>query len=321
MAVGGPATMDGPRRRHAVPTTPLAAAAAPIAATFPGLLRSWRRRRRLSQLELALESGVSQRHLSFLESGRCGAQPRHDPGAQPRRSTVPLRDRNAWLLAAGFAPVFRSRPLDDPQMTQVMSAVRMMLANHEPFPAIAIDRAWNIRLSNGPFDRAGVDARPGPLDARRRRAAQPHAPVLPPGRDPAPGGELGGDRAPALAPGAARGRGGRRARRCRSLLETGAAPATPSPSGSRRTRRCCPSCRSSWRRTGCAFALHGHRDLRHAAGRDGRRAAHREPVPCRRGDGAPLPAEPSPFRRPARRSYPRASGGSPPRSRRPPRRR
>jgi transcriptional regulator with XRE-family HTH domain len=121
------------------------------AATFPQLLRIWRSRRRLSQLELALESGVSQRHLSFLESGR----------SRPSRAmileltetlSVPLRDRNTWLLAAGFAPVFRSRPLDDPQMTQVMSAVRMMLANHEPFPAIAIDRAWNIRLSNGPFD-------------------------------------------------------------------------------------------------------------------------------------------------------------------------
>jgi len=121
------------------------------AATFPQLLRSWRSRRRLSQLELALESGVSQRHLSFLESGR----------SRPSRAmilelsetlSVPLRDRNAWLLAAGFAPVFRSSPLDDPQMAQVMSAVRMMLANHEPFPAIAIDRTWNIRLSNGPFD-------------------------------------------------------------------------------------------------------------------------------------------------------------------------
>ncbi len=66
---------------------------------------------------------------------------------------VPLRERNDWLTAAGFAPVFKARPLDDPQMMQVMSAVRMMLANTEPFPAIAIDRAWNIRLSNAAFDR------------------------------------------------------------------------------------------------------------------------------------------------------------------------
>jgi hypothetical protein len=66
---------------------------------------------------------------------------------------VPLRDRNDWLTAAGFAPVFKARPLDDPQMGQVMSAVRMMLANAEPFPALAIDRAWNIRMTNPAFDR------------------------------------------------------------------------------------------------------------------------------------------------------------------------
>lgn len=65
---------------------------------------------------------------------------------------VPLRARNDWLTAAGFAPVFRARPLDDPQMSQVMNAVRLMLANHEPFPAVAIDRAWNIRFSNRPFE-------------------------------------------------------------------------------------------------------------------------------------------------------------------------
>jgi hypothetical protein len=66
---------------------------------------------------------------------------------------VPLRDRNDWLLAAGFAPVYRALPLDDPQMAQVNAAVRMMLASHEPFPAVALDRAWNVRLANGPFDR------------------------------------------------------------------------------------------------------------------------------------------------------------------------
>jgi hypothetical protein len=65
---------------------------------------------------------------------------------------VPLRDRNELLLAAGFAPLFRARPLDDPQMTQVMMAVRRMLENHEPFPAVAADRGWNIRLSNRPFE-------------------------------------------------------------------------------------------------------------------------------------------------------------------------
>lgn len=119
--------------------------------SFPLLLKKWREKRRLSQLELALSSGVSQRHVSFLESGR--ANPSRSMILQLSETLeVPLRDRNEWLTAAGFAPLFRARPLDDPQMNQVMNAVRMMLANHEPFPAVAIDRAWNIRLSNGAFD-------------------------------------------------------------------------------------------------------------------------------------------------------------------------
>lgn len=119
---------------------------------FPALLRAWRQRRRLSQLALALEAGVSQRHLSFLESGR----------AAPSRAMVvhlgealdvPLRVRNEWLVSAGFAPIYRARALDDPQMRQVHAAVRLMLTNHEPFPAVAVDRTWAIRLSNASFDR------------------------------------------------------------------------------------------------------------------------------------------------------------------------
>jgi len=121
------------------------------AAGFPLLLKSWRQKRRLSQLDLALSSGVSQRHVSFLESGR--ARPSRSMILQLSEALeVPLRERNAWLTAAGFAALFRARPLDDPHMAQVMNAVRMMLANHEPFPAVAIDPAWNIRLSNRPFD-------------------------------------------------------------------------------------------------------------------------------------------------------------------------
>ena len=124
----------------------------PAEAAFPRLLREWRRRCRLSQLDLALTAGVSQRHVSFLESGR--ANPSRGMILQLSETLqVPLRDRNAWLTAAGFAPLFRSRGLDDPQMDQVMAAVTMMLRAHAPFPAIAIDRAWNVRLSNAPFDR------------------------------------------------------------------------------------------------------------------------------------------------------------------------
>lgn len=119
--------------------------------SFPALLRTWRQKRRLSQLELALTSGVSQRHVSFLESGR--AKPSRSMILQLSETLdVPLRHRNDWLTAGGFAPIFKTRPLDHPQMNQVMNAVRMMLANHEPFPAIALDRAWNIRMANGPFD-------------------------------------------------------------------------------------------------------------------------------------------------------------------------
>jgi transcriptional regulator with XRE-family HTH domain len=121
------------------------------AAAFPQRLRTWRRKRRLSQLELALESGVSQRHLSFLESGR--AKPSRSMILQLSETLdVPLRERNDWLVAAGFAPIFRARPFDDPQMSQVMAAVRRMLASHEPFPALAIDRAWNILLANRAFE-------------------------------------------------------------------------------------------------------------------------------------------------------------------------
>lgn len=124
-------------------------------AAFPLLLKTWRQRRRLSQLELALSAGVSQRHLSFLESGR--AKPSRAMILQLSETLeVPLRDRNDWLTAAGFAPVFKARPLEDPQMSQVMNAVRMMLANHAPFPAVAIDRAWNIRMANAPFEMVGA---------------------------------------------------------------------------------------------------------------------------------------------------------------------
>ena len=121
------------------------------APTFAQLLREWRLKRRLSQLSLATNTGVSQRHVSFLESGR--ASPSRTMILQLGEALdVPLRHRNDWLLAAGFAPVFSARRLDDPQMQQVMEAVRLMLANHEPFPAVAVDRAWNLRLSNGPFE-------------------------------------------------------------------------------------------------------------------------------------------------------------------------
>lgn len=110
-------------------------------------IRAWRRRRRLSQLDFALDVEVSQRHLSFIESNR----------STPSREMilriadhldVPLRDRNAMLLAAGFAPQFRERSLDDPALAAPRAAIDQILKAHEPFPAIAVDRHWNLLAAN-----------------------------------------------------------------------------------------------------------------------------------------------------------------------------
>lgn len=121
------------------------------AGAFARQLREWRQRRRLPQLELALQSGVSQRHISFLESGR--ARPSREMVLQLSETLdVPLRERNDWLIAAGFAPVYRVSPLEDPRMAQVRNAIHLMLSNHAPFPAVAIDRGWNILMTNPAFE-------------------------------------------------------------------------------------------------------------------------------------------------------------------------
>ncbi len=112
------------------------------------MLRDWRRRRRLSQLDLALEAGVSARHLSFVETGR--ANPSPEMVLQlAEQLEVPLRDRNQLLLAAGYAPQFGARSLDDPDMAPVRDALGRVLAGHEPYPAFAVDRGWNLVASNG----------------------------------------------------------------------------------------------------------------------------------------------------------------------------
>ncbi|CDN49545.1 helix-turn-helix domain-containing protein [Neorhizobium galegae] len=110
-------------------------------------LREWRRRRRMSQLDLALEADISQRHLSFIESGR--AAPSRDMLLHlAERLEVPLRERNPMLLAAGFAPVFAERKLDDPALQPARRAIDMVLKGHEPFPALAIDRHWTLVAAN-----------------------------------------------------------------------------------------------------------------------------------------------------------------------------
>jgi transcriptional regulator with XRE-family HTH domain len=116
---------------------------------FGAALRYWRGKRGISQLRLAADSGISQRHLSFLETGR----------AQPGRDLIlklglvldiPLRQRNAMLLAAGFAPAYRERSLSDPELGAVMQALDFMLAQQAPYPALVVDRLWNLVMANEP---------------------------------------------------------------------------------------------------------------------------------------------------------------------------
>src|SRR4051812_46071626 len=120
-----------------------------VSAGVGGLLRDWRQRRRLSQLDLAVEAEVSPRHLSFVETGR----------SRPSRELllhlaehldVPLRERNALLLAAGYAPVYQQTSLDAPEMAPVRDALDKILTGHEPFPAVVVDRRWDLVSANGP---------------------------------------------------------------------------------------------------------------------------------------------------------------------------
>lgn len=111
------------------------------------LLRAWRERRRLSQMALALDAEVSTRHLSFLETGR--ARPSREMLLRlAEHLAVPLRDRNALLLAAGYAPAYPERPLGDPALGAARAAVERVLAGHEPYPALAIDREWTLIAAN-----------------------------------------------------------------------------------------------------------------------------------------------------------------------------
>jgi transcriptional regulator with XRE-family HTH domain len=123
-------TMADPRRR-------------PVGA----LLREWRERRRLSQLDLAIQADISARHLSFVETGRSRPTP-----AMILRLTeqleVPLRERNVLLLAGGYAPAYPQHGLDAPELDNVRAALRQVLAGHEPYPAVVIDRWWDLQDAN-----------------------------------------------------------------------------------------------------------------------------------------------------------------------------
>ncbi|HEX6391548.1 MAG TPA: helix-turn-helix transcriptional regulator [Solirubrobacteraceae bacterium] len=111
------------------------------------LIRDWRQRRRLSQMDLALEAGISTRHLSFVETGRS------KPSAEmvlllAERLDVPLRERNQLLLAAGYAPRYGELDLEDPELAPVKRALELVLAGHEPYPACVVDRQWGLVAAN-----------------------------------------------------------------------------------------------------------------------------------------------------------------------------
>jgi transcriptional regulator with XRE-family HTH domain len=111
-------------------------------------LRYWRRVRGKSQLDLAAEAMTTPRYVSFVETGR--AQPSRQMVVRLARALdVPLRDRNGLLLAAGYAPLYAAAGLDAPELERVRTALSSMLAAHEPFPAIVMDRAWNVLQANG----------------------------------------------------------------------------------------------------------------------------------------------------------------------------
>ena len=128
-------------------------------------LREWRDRRRVTQLELALEAGVSARHLSFVETGRS------KPGREMllrvlERLEVPFREQNRLLLAAGHAPAFPERSLEHAELQPVRDALDVILHGHEPYPAVVVDRTWNLVAANSPMYAltAGVDVDPALLE-------------------------------------------------------------------------------------------------------------------------------------------------------------
>lgn len=114
---------------------------------FGGLLREWRSLRKLSQLELSLQAGISQRHLSFLESGRSHPSREMVLGLTEALD-VPLRERNALLASAGFAPIYRESSLQGSEMEPVRRALELTLKHHEPYPAVVVDRDWNLVMQN-----------------------------------------------------------------------------------------------------------------------------------------------------------------------------
>ena len=122
-----------------------------VASTFPTLCKQWRRARHVSQLELAGIAAISQRHLSWLETGR--SRPSREMVLKLAEAhEVPLRERNTLLTSAGFAAQYRESDLDEPHMGPVRNALERVLAHHEPFPAVVVDRKWNRVMGNAASD-------------------------------------------------------------------------------------------------------------------------------------------------------------------------
>jgi len=127
-----------------------------LAASTPDMgfceyFRSWRQYRKLSQLELALEAGVSQRHVSWLETGRSNPS-REMVIRLSEAMDMPLRERNAFLQAAGFASLYSENSLEEPAMQAVYETIRRVLEHHDPMPAVVVDRLWNVRMTNAGAD-------------------------------------------------------------------------------------------------------------------------------------------------------------------------
>jgi transcriptional regulator with XRE-family HTH domain len=135
------------------------------ASPFGAQLRQWRARRRLSQMDLALDVGVSPRHLSFVETGRSRPSP-EVLLALADRLDVPLRERNEWLLAAGYAPRFSHQALDPATMPHIVATLQRVLDAHDPYPGLVLDRQWNVVQANGAAQRL-VALLPAHLRAQR----------------------------------------------------------------------------------------------------------------------------------------------------------
>src|SRR4051794_41698031 len=130
-------------------------------ASIGPVLREWRERRRLTQLELALEAGISTRHLSFVETGRS------KPGREMllrilEQLDIPFREQNRLLLATGHAPAFPERSLEDPELLPVREALDQILAGHEPYPAFVVDRGWDYVAAHEAMRRLTADVEGDP---------------------------------------------------------------------------------------------------------------------------------------------------------------